>query len=160
MESSEAQRSASSNREDADIMDGKMQLFVQTLNGATSRLEVSPDDLIADIKRKIEAREDIPAVQQRLTFAGKLLEDEDRVEDYDIHRDSTLQLTIDLPGGGIRKNRINPTLREMAERYRCDKQVCRKCYARLPKRATNCRKRKCGHSSQLRPKKELKVHLP
>ena len=30
-----------------------------------------------------------------------------------------------------------------------------KAQARLPPRATNCRKRKCGHSSQLRPKKKL-----
>jgi ribosomal protein L40E len=34
--------------------------------------------------------------------------------------------------------------------------ICRKCYARLPPRATNCRKRKCGHSNQLRPKKKVK----
>jgi ribosomal protein L40E len=31
-----------------------------------------------------------------------------------------------------------------------------RCYARLPPRATNCRKKACGHSSQLRPKKKLK----
>ena len=31
-----------------------------------------------------------------------------------------------------------------------------RCYARLPPRSTNCRKKKCGHSSQLRPKKKLK----
>jgi len=41
-------------------------------------------------------------------------------------------------------------------RYNCDKMICRKCYARLPPRAVNCRKKKCGHSSQLRPKKKLK----
>ena len=35
-------------------------------------------------------------------------------------------------------------------------QVCRICYARLPVRATNCRKKICGHSNQLRPKKKLK----
>ena len=34
--------------------------------------------------------------------------------------------------------------------------VCRKCYARLPPRAKNCRKKKCGHTNQLRPKKKLK----
>ncbi|ROT38690.1 ubiquitin-domain-containing protein [Sodiomyces alkalinus F11] len=28
--------------------------------------------------------------------------------------------------------------------------------ARLPLRATNCRKRACGHTNQLRPKKKLK----
>ena len=32
---------------------------------------------------------------------------------------------------------------------------CR-CYARLHQRATNCRKRKCGHTNNLRPKKKLK----
>ena len=30
------------------------------------------------------------------------------------------------------------------------------CYARLPPRATNCRKRKCGHSSELRIKKKVR----
>ncbi|CAE7235341.1 Ub-CEP52-2 [Symbiodinium natans] len=36
--------------------------------------------------------------------------------------------------------------------------ICRRCYARLHARAVNCRKKKCGHSNQLRPKKKLK-HL-
>ncbi len=49
--------------------------------------------------------------------------------------------------GGI----IEPSLKVLAAKYNCDKQICRKCYARLPPRATNCRKRGCGHSSQLRP---------
>ena len=31
-----------------------------------------------------------------------------------------------------------------------------RCYARLPIRAVNCRKKKCGHSNQLRMKKKLK----
>lgn len=30
-----------------------------------------------------------------------------------------------------------------------------RCYASLPPRATNCRKRACGHSNQLRAKKKL-----
>lgn len=30
------------------------------------------------------------------------------------------------------------------------------CYARMHPRATNCRKKKCGHSSELRPKKKIK----
>jgi len=32
----------------------------------------------------------------------------------------------------------------------------RRCYARLPIKATNCRKKKCGRTNQLRPKKKLK----
>ena len=31
-----------------------------------------------------------------------------------------------------------------------------RCYARLHLRAVNCRKKKCGHTNQLRPKKKLK----
>ena len=37
-----------------------------------------------------------------------------------------------------------------------DKMICRKCYARLPPRAKNCRKKKCGRTKQLRVKKKLK----
>ena len=50
----------------------------------------------------------------------------------------------------------DPTLIKLAQSYRCDKLICRKCYARLPPRATNCRKTKCGHSSDLRKKKKIK----
>jgi ribosomal protein L40E len=42
------------------------------------------------------------------------------------------------------------------EKYNCEKMICRKCYARNHARATNCRKKKCGHTNQLRPKKKLK----
>ena len=31
-----------------------------------------------------------------------------------------------------------------------------RCYARLHARAVNCRKKKCGHTNQLRLKKKLK----
>jgi len=51
---------------------------------------------------------------------------------------------------------IEPTLKYLAESYRIKKKICRKCYARLDIRATNCRKNKCGHTSDLRLKKKLK----
>ena len=53
---------------------------------------------------------------------------------------------------------IDPSLLALARKYNCDKKVCRKCYARLNIRATNCRKKKCGHSNQLRLKKKLGSH--
>lgn len=53
-------------------------------------------------------------------------------------------------------NMIEPSLLSLAQSYRTDKKVCRVCYARLPKNAHNCRKRACGHSNQLRQKKQLK----
>ncbi|EGV97435.1 UPF0459 protein C19orf50-like [Cricetulus griseus] len=44
----------------------------------------------------------------------------------------------------------------LAQKYNCDKMICRKCYARLHPRAVNCRKKKCGHTNNLRPKKKVK----
>uniref|UniRef100_A0A915DN38 Ubiquitin-ribosomal protein eL40 fusion protein n=1 Tax=Ditylenchus dipsaci TaxID=166011 RepID=A0A915DN38_9BILA len=38
-------------------------------------------------------------------------------------------------------------MKELAWKYNVYKKVCRKCYARLPPNATNCRKRKCGLGS-------------
>jgi ribosomal protein L40E len=65
--------------------------------------------------------------------------------------ESTLHLVLRLRGGVI-----EPSLQILAKKYNCDKMICRKCYARLHPRATNCRKKKCGHTNNIRPKKKLK----
>ncbi|KAK1380362.1 hypothetical protein POM88_027106 [Heracleum sosnowskyi] len=51
--------------------------------------------------------------------------------------------------------RIDPNLLVLAQKHNQKKMICRKCYARLDIRAKNCRKKKCGHSNQLRPKSVL-----
>ncbi|CAN0083824.1 unnamed protein product, partial [Ascophyllum nodosum] len=68
---------------------------------------------------------------------------------------STLHLALRLRGGVY-----GPTLLALAKSFNTEKKVCRKCYARLPPRAKNCRKKKCGHTNQLRPKKKLTVCEP
>ena len=61
-----------------------------------------------------------------------------------------------LIGGGLGTIKIPAAQKELAQKYRVNKMICRKCYSRLPLNAKNCRKKRCGHCSDIRPKKKIK----
>lgn len=73
-----------------------MQIFVKTSTGKTITLEIEPTDFIKEVKVKIQDKEGFLPVEQVLVFAGKTLEDENTLQDYNIQKESTLHLLLRL----------------------------------------------------------------
>eukprot|EP01102_Stenamoeba_stenopodia_P015576 TRINITY_DN532_c0_g1_i1.p1 TRINITY_DN532_c0_g1~~TRINITY_DN532_c0_g1_i1.p1 ORF type:complete len:493 (+),score=129.40 TRINITY_DN532_c0_g1_i1:37-1515(+) len=71
-----------------------MFVFVKTLTGKTLTIEVNENDTIAETKKKIEQRSEVPASQQRIVFAGKDLDDSKTLEECGVKKESIIHLVI------------------------------------------------------------------
>lgn len=74
-------------------------MFVKSTSGKTYTLMVNPWDKIRDLKIKIQLKIGIYPSLQRLLYEGKQLDNRKTLADYNIQKDSTLQLAFHLLGG-------------------------------------------------------------
>ncbi|KAJ6837234.1 ubiquitin-NEDD8-like protein RUB1 [Iris pallida] len=78
---------------------GGTMIKVKTLTGKEIEIDIEPTDTIDRIKERVEEKEGIPPVQQRLIYAGKQLADDKTAKEYNIEGGSVLHLVLALRGG-------------------------------------------------------------
>ena len=72
---------------------------VRTLTGKEIEIDIDLTDTMQRVKERVEEKEGIPPVQQRLIFAGKQMNDDKTAKDYNIEGGSVLHLVLALRGG-------------------------------------------------------------
>jgi ubiquitin C len=90
-----------------------MEITVKAPDGRTTKLVVSPEDTIDDVKKQVNEKLDIPFIDQRPTFKGKALPDNSTLNDNNINHGDTINLqpmeiTVKAPDGCTTKLVVSP----------------------------------------------------
>ena len=76
------------------IFFARPQLFVKTLTGKTLKVSCFNSTRIIDLKQQIQDQEGVDVAQIALIFAGKQLDNDRLVVDYNVHSESTLHMVL------------------------------------------------------------------
>ena len=75
-------------------------------------IDIESGDTIERIKERVEEREGIPPIQQRLIFSGRQMSDDNTAASYKIESGSVLHLVLALRGGALSNPRKACTHKE------------------------------------------------
>lgn len=73
-----------------------MQIFVTPQGFTMITIDVEPSDTIENVKQKIQDRIGVAIEDQRLIYAGKELENNRTLSDYNIQKEAILQILIEI----------------------------------------------------------------
>ncbi|KAL6075626.1 UV excision repair protein rad23 [Balamuthia mandrillaris] len=80
-----------------------MKLVIKTLKQEQFDLEVPAEATVADVKKQIESSQKHPAAWQKLIFAGKILNDTSKLNEFSIKEGDFLVLMVREPKGAAAK---------------------------------------------------------
>lgn len=75
-----------------------MQVFIRVIGGSTLTIDVEPFDTIDHIKLKVMDRTWIPPSRQNIIYMNKTLQDGRTLSDYNIQKESTLNVVLNTSG--------------------------------------------------------------
>ncbi|ROT34809.1 ubiquitin-domain-containing protein [Sodiomyces alkalinus F11] len=81
------------------IIHDEMLIKVRTLTGKEIELDIENEYKVSQIKERVEEKEGIPPVQQRLIYGGKQMVDDKSASEYGLEAGATLHLVLALRGG-------------------------------------------------------------
>lgn len=76
-----------------------MLIAIKTLSGRKLNLDFEPHQKIIEIKETLQEKEGILKEQIRLIYAGKVINDEMKIEECNIQPGSSLMMALHLRGG-------------------------------------------------------------